>query len=88
MNDQRSAGSTSKGTAHEPKYVTPSPIRSHADLQAAERIEAYFRTKNSQSPDDTMAFFSKDMAAYCDATLGWKIGGYDAEKVLFAQYMP
>ncbi len=35
-----------------------------------------------------MAFFSKDMAAYGDATLGWKIGGYDAEKALYARYRP
>ena len=88
VTDQRSAGSTSKSTARAPKYVPPRPIRSHADRQFAERIEAHFAAKNSQSPDDTMAFFSKDMSSYGDATLAWEIAGYDAEKALYVQYMP
>lgn len=80
--------SPSEGTLVKPRYLPPGPVRSHADPETAKRLEAYFLAKNNHSLDDTMAFFSKELAAYCDATLGWKIAGYNAEKALYAKYMP
>jgi len=49
VNDQQPAVGTSKGTSGKPKYVPPIPVRSYADPRTAERLEAYFQAKNSQS---------------------------------------
>ena len=37
----------------------------------ASELDAFFATKTSCDVDGTMSFFSPDMAAYIDATLGW-----------------
>lgn len=54
----------------------------------ADTFETFFGIKTSADVEGTMAFFSPDMVAYIDATLGWDLDSYDTLKALFEQYMP
>lgn len=53
-----------------------------------ETFERFFDVKSSADVEGTMAFFSRELVTYTDATLGWDLGGYEALHGLFAQYMP
>lgn len=53
-----------------------------------ETLEAYFRVKTSCDVAGTMSWFSRDLATYTDATLGWDIDSFDALQAIFEQYMP
>lgn len=59
-----------------------------ADSPLAGTFADFFTTKTSCDLEATMAYFSPDMAAYIDATLGWDLDSFDALKGIFAQYMP
>ncbi|HEY0518791.1 MAG TPA: hypothetical protein VGC84_04795 [Ilumatobacteraceae bacterium] len=51
-------------------------------------LESFFATKTSCDVEATMSYFSPDMAAYIDATLGWNFDSYEALQAVFAEYMP
>jgi hypothetical protein len=51
-------------------------------------FEAFFATKTACDVAGTMAYFSRDLVAYIDATLGWVFDGHDALRTVFEQYMP
>ena len=51
-------------------------------------LENFFTTKTACDVEGTMAYFSPDMVAYIDATLGWDFDSFDALKAVFEQYMP
>lgn len=54
----------------------------------AETLEAFFRVKTSCDVAGTMSWFSRDLATYTDATLGWDVASFDAVQAVFEQYMP
>jgi hypothetical protein len=54
----------------------------------AATLEAFLETKTAADLEGTMSYFSPDLAAYIDATLGWASDGYDALKAGFAMVMP
>ncbi|PDT03250.1 hypothetical protein CO666_16925 [Rhizobium chutanense] len=60
---------------------------SHATPETAKMFEKYFATKTSEDVEGTMSFFSKKLATYTDATLGWPMD-YDYVHGLFEKYMP
>jgi len=51
-------------------------------------LEKFFATKTSCDVEGTMAYFSRELVSYIDATLGWDLAGYEVLKGVFAQYMP
>jgi hypothetical protein len=51
-------------------------------------FEAFFATKTACDVDGTMAYFSRDLVAYIDATLGWVFDGHARLRAVFEQYMP
>ncbi len=51
-------------------------------------LEEYFRVKTSCDVAGTMSWFSRDLATYTDATLGWDVDSFDALQAIFEQYMP
>lgn len=67
--------------------MTTSTIDQMASPLAVE-LETFFATKTSCNVEATMTYFSPDMVAYIDATLGWKLDSYEELKAVFAQYMP
>jgi ketosteroid isomerase-like protein len=71
-----------KGTA-----MTTTTHQSHPS-PLAETLEAFFRTKTSCDVAGTMSWFSRDLATYTDATLGWDVASFDAVQAIFEQYMP
>jgi hypothetical protein len=50
-------------------------------------LDQFFATKTACDVDATMSYFTPDMAAYIDATLGWEFD-YAALKSVFEKYMP
>ena len=48
---------------------------SHTTKDQAELMYSFFTAKSRHDVEKTMSFFSKDMATYTDATLGWPIDG-------------
>ena len=48
----------------------------------------FFATKSRHDSNATMAFISRDLSVYVDATLGWELHGYDALQAVWAHYMP
>ncbi|RQU32795.1 hypothetical protein DF142_31630 [Burkholderia cenocepacia] len=76
---------TAKGTI---QYVIPKPDVSRADPSAAALFKKCFDGKNSHQVANFLSSFSKNMVAYSDATLGWKIPGWQALHDLLEQYMP
>jgi hypothetical protein len=60
----------------------------HANKEAVDLFHRFFATKSRHDCDATMAFISRDLSVYVDATLGWELNGYDALKEVWAQYMP
>ena len=60
----------------------------HANTEAVDLFQRFFATKSRHDSDATMAFISRDLSVYADATLGWELHGYDALKEVWAQYMP
>ena len=54
----------------------------------AEALDEFFATKTSCDVAGTMAWFSRDLATYTDATLGWDCDSFDAVKAVFDQHMP
>ncbi len=61
---------------------------SHTTKDQAELMYSFFMAKSRHEVKNTISFFSKDMATYTDATLGWPIDGYDALHKMLSQYMP
>jgi len=61
---------------------------SHTTKDQAELMYSFFIAKSRHEVKNTINFFSKDMATYTDATLGWPIDGYEALHKMFSQYMP
>jgi hypothetical protein len=53
-----------------------------------EPLESFFRIKTSCDVAATMSWFSRDIATYTDATLGWDVDSFDALQAVFEQYMP
>ncbi|SDI50323.1 hypothetical protein SAMN04487926_11844 [Paraburkholderia steynii] len=51
-------------------------------------FEGYFAAKTSRNVEKTMSFFSRDMVAYIDATLGWRLAGFNELHKVFSDYMP
>ena len=60
----------------------------HANQEAVDLFTRFFATKSRHDCDATMAFISRDLSVYADATLGWELHGYDALKDVWAHYMP
>ena len=60
----------------------------HANQEAVDLFNRFFATKSRHDSNATMAFISRDLSVYVDATLGWELNGYDALKAVWAQYMP
>ena len=52
----------------------------HANQEAVDLFNRFFATKSRHDCDATMAFISRDLSVYVDATLGWELNGYDALK--------
>jgi len=69
-------------------YPQPTIATEHADPGTVRLLRRYYEAKNRQAVGDTMACFSLELSAYTDATLGWKIAGFEAEKALYSEYMP
>jgi hypothetical protein len=51
-------------------------------------FERFFDTKTACDVDGTMSYFSRDLATYTDATLGWALDSFDGLRSVFEQYMP
>ena len=51
-------------------------------------LDAFFETKTARDVEGTMSYFSPNLEAYIDATLGWDLDNYDTLKAVFEQYMP
>jgi hypothetical protein len=51
-------------------------------------LEEFFATKSARDVGATMKYFSPDMIAYTDATLGWDFDSYAAVKAGYEQHMP
>jgi len=60
----------------------------HANNEAVDLLHRFFATKSRHDCEATMAFISRDLSVYADATLGWELHGYDALKDVWSQYMP
>jgi hypothetical protein len=60
----------------------------HANTEAVDLFHRFFATKSRHDSNATMAFISRDLSVYADATLGWELNGYDALREVWAQYMP
>ena len=61
---------------------------SHATKEQAALLYSFFTAKSRHDVEKTMAFFSKNMATYTDATLGWPLDSYQVLHGVFSQYMP
>lgn len=70
------------------QYVIPKPDFSRADPSAAAFFDRCFDGKNSRQVASFLSSFSRNMAAYSDATLGWKVLGWQPLHDLLEQYMP
>lgn len=68
-------------------YKLPLVERALATSETAMLLRSYFDAKNRQSVPDTMAFFSPELTAYTDATLGWKVNGFAEEQAIYERYM-
>ena len=60
----------------------------HANQEAVDLFTRFFATKSRHDSNATMAFISRDLSVYVDATLGWELHGYDALQAVWAHYMP
>ena len=60
----------------------------HANQEAVDLFQRFFATKSRHDCEATMAFISRDLSVYVDATLGWELHGYDALQDVWAHYMP
>src|SRR4030095_10515664 len=60
----------------------------HANREAVDLFLRFFATKSRHDCEATMAFISRDLSVYVDATLGWELHGYDALQDVWAHYMP
>ena len=76
------------GQASSEVYELPVVDTSHASASAADFFAAFFAAKNTHSPEETMRFFSRNLATYTDTTLGLALDGFDGLHDLFARYMP
>lgn len=70
------------------KYVIPTPDISRAAPEAAALLEKCFEGKNSHLVSNFLSSFAREMSAYSDATLGWKVPGWQPLHDLLLQYMP
>lgn len=72
----------------QPNYRIPNADVSRAHPAAVDLLQQCFDGKNSHEVPHFLASFSKNMAAYSDATLGWKVPGWQPLHDLLLQYMP
>jgi hypothetical protein len=61
---------------------------SHATPEAVAFFTSFFTAKSRHGVAATMSHFSPQVVTYTDATLGWALGGHDAIRGIFAEYMP
>lgn len=77
------------GTAKETaEYIIPPPDISRAAPEAAALLTTCFEGKNSHQVSNFLSSFAREMVAYSDATLGWKVPGWQPLFDLLLQYMP
>lgn len=72
----------------QPNYRIPNADVSRAHPAAVDLLQQCFDGKNSHEVPHFLASFSKNMAANSDATLGWKVPGWQPLHDLLLQYMP
>ena len=68
--------------------TTTTRVDDRAAAPLAPTFERFFATKTACDVEGTMAYFSRDLVTYTDATLGWDCAGYDALRAVFVEYMP
>ena len=82
-------GKAQNGPVYPPIETFPTIVDTrHANTEAVDLFNRFFATKSRHDSNATMAFISRDLSVYVDATLGWELHGYDALKAVWAQYMP
>jgi hypothetical protein len=69
------------------QFPDPAVDSSHATDELVRQVTTMYRDKTERNVDRTMAHFSGKVV-YTDATLGWRIEGWETLKSIFGQYMP
>lgn len=68
--------------------LTNNAETSHASHGVAELLDSYFAVKSEPSLEGMVSFYSADLAAYGDATLGWVFPDVPSFEEILGQVMP